>query len=127
VRIIQGIAALLLLASTTGCRQSAARKTEIEFQHKLACQRLRADLEKNAEQGDHEIDGIYSVFYSSKMNSCLVAKEIVWDATRPYSASTIEIQDVLDQRLVWAQYSKKQPINMTDLEKTLDEHIDSLK
>jgi hypothetical protein len=119
---------MLLLTASTGCsRQSAARMTEVEFQHKLACQRLRAEVEKNAEQGDHEIDGIYSVFYSSKMNSCLAAKVIVWDATRPYSASTIEIQDVLDQRIVWAQYSKKQPINMTDLDKNLDEQINHLK
>jgi hypothetical protein len=128
VKIIQGAAGFLLLFGTTGCcRPSAARKTEIEFQRKLSCQRLRADIEKNAEQGDHEIDGIYSVFYSSKMNSCLVAKVIVWDAEWPYASATAEIDDVLDQRTVWAHWSKDKPINMTDLHKILDTHIDNLK
>jgi hypothetical protein len=119
---------LMPLMVTLGCaRRQRSEARQVEFQNKLACAQLRPAIEKNASQGDHEIDGIYSVFYSPKLNTCVVAKEIVWDATRPYVSSTIEITDALDQRIIWAQYSKKQPINMTDLDKTLDQHIDELK
>jgi hypothetical protein len=124
----KSIALVLPLIATFGCsRRQTADNRQLEFRNKLACAQLRPEIEKNAEQSDHEIDGIYSIFYSPKLNTCVVAKVIVWDATQPYVSSTVEITDALDQRIIWAQYSKKQPINMTDLDKILDQHIDELK
>jgi hypothetical protein len=124
----------LLLSS--GCRSGRAPEetTDAIFRHRVECEKYQKGFEDEAKalQDSFRHDIIYSVFYSAKRDSCLVAKYIVFtnsgltkDPTDIY-AETAEIDDVLDHRKVWAQdYSGGE--EDSKMEQTLDGQIDALK
>jgi hypothetical protein len=127
--------AVMVIASCSfGCNKTAEQAgnavpkqdTESELRHKLECEKLRKDVVDNLDQNQFEIQNLYSVFYSSKMNSCLAAKYTLYPRKNAASSETLEIDDLLDQRQVWSQYleeSKQYPV----VEDMLDKQIDSLK
>jgi len=59
-----------------GCQpeQVPTERADTTFHHKVECEKYRKGLEEEAKQfGDtYNQDIIYSVFYSTKRNSCLV-------------------------------------------------------
>lgn len=107
------------------------------FRHKVECEKYQKGLEEEAERlrDGFRHDVIYSVFYSSKRNSCLVAKDIVNTHPNPKEpidyqtdvyAETLEIDDLLDQRqLFYQELSGDHPDSETN--RILDAQIDALK
>jgi hypothetical protein len=116
-----------------GCNSQRTSQTAVanhdvnsEFMHKLECSKLRKNAEDTAIQTSSELDAIYSVFYSAKMNSCLVAEYKLFPSKTGPESESLLIEDLFDQREVWSQYlpeSKKYP----EVEDMLDKQIEQLK
>jgi hypothetical protein len=115
-----------------GCKASAPKEErprldlDSGLRHKLECQKLRKGVEDNVVQDSFEIESIYSVFYSSKANSCMLAKYTLFPHKDKKDSESLEIDDLLDQRQVWSQYLAESE-TYPEVEGMLDKQIDQLK
>jgi hypothetical protein len=100
--------------------------TDKQFTKKVEYQKYLKQLQDDAEQDQFRIEAIYRVFYSTKRNSCLCAKYMLYPAKQGEGSEDVEIIDILNQEQVWYTHypvAKK----YWDATADLDEHIKQLE
>ena len=104
-----------LITPLGGCRESSekdkdamgrfvVRARETQFRHKLECEKFKSDLNKEANKDERGFAEIDAVFYSNKLNSCLVAKHIDFLKGKGPMAdqeNSYEIDDILEGTNLW--------------------------
>jgi hypothetical protein len=103
-----GITAAAMLS--VGCEHPVDKTSEInthmQFTQKLECKKFEKNILDDDEQDKTALITIVSIFYSSRMNSCLVAKRSIYLPTTQKVlgvAELLEIDDVLEDRMLWSQ------------------------
>ncbi len=109
--MVRAVGAVMLFSVNvlSGCAHSLPPHTEedrkqsevnIAFQRKLQCKAFEKGLVTEAQQDPIRTTIIDSVFYSSRENSCLVAKRVMYLKN---NREQLEIDDVLSNRELWLQ------------------------